>query len=53
MDCYTSLAGGYDSLTEDVQYEKRAAFLQKLLAKSTIPVLRHRYHDVPFGGGRL
>ena len=38
MNCYTSLAGGYDSLTEDVQYEKRAAFLQKLLAKSTIPV---------------
>lgn len=41
MDCYTSLAGGYDSLTEDVQYEKRAAFLQKLLAKSTTRSIRY------------
>ena len=51
MDCYTSLAGGYDSLTEDVQYEKRAAFLQKLLAKSTIPV--HTVLDLACGTGSL
>ena len=51
MDCYTSLAGGYDSLTEDVQYEKRAAFLQKLLAKSTIPV--HTVLDLACGTGTM
>lgn len=51
MNCYTSLAGGYDSLTEDVQYEKRAAFLQKLLAKSTIPV--HTVLDLACGTGTM
>ena len=51
MNCYTSLAGGYDSLTEDVQYEKRAASLQKLLAKSTIPV--HTVLDLACGTGTM
>ena len=51
MNCYTSLAGGYNSLTEDVQYEKRAAFLQKLLAKSTIPV--HTVLDLACGTGTM
>lgn len=38
MSCYESLAVSYDSLTGDVEYEKRAAFLQKLMRKSKIPV---------------
>lgn len=38
MNCYENLAASYDFLTGDVEYEKRAAFLQKLLQKSKIPV---------------
>ena len=51
--CYSSsgIDSLYDSLTEDVQYEKRAAFLQKLLAKSTIPV--HTVLDLACGTGTM
>ena len=38
MNCYENLAMSYDLLTGDVEYEKRAAFLQKLMGKSKIPV---------------
>lgn len=39
MMCYDALAHAYDALTGDVQYEKRAAFLCKLIrAESRIPV---------------
>ena len=31
MNAYETLAGAYDALTEDVAYEKRADFLEKLL----------------------
>ena len=38
MSCYEALAGSYDALTTDVDYEKRADFLEKLLRRSAIPV---------------
>lgn len=38
MSSYHTLAASYDQLTEDVQYEKRADFLEKLLRRSKIPV---------------
>ena len=31
MSCYEGLAASYDCLTEDVGYERQAAFLQKLI----------------------
>ena len=38
MSCYEALASSYDALTEDVGYEKRADFLEKLFRRSRIPV---------------
>ena len=38
MSCYEALAGSYDALTTDVDYEKRGDFLEKLLRRSSIPV---------------
>ena len=38
MSCYEALASSYDALTEDVGYEKRADFLEKLFCRSRIPV---------------
>ena len=38
MNCYEQLARSYDALTGDVAYEKRAAFLEKLMKRSRIPV---------------
>lgn len=38
MNSYEALAGAYDALTEDVQYRRRAVFLEKLFQKSRIPV---------------
>ncbi|NLU23185.1 MAG: class I SAM-dependent methyltransferase [Clostridiales bacterium] len=38
MSCYATLASSYDQLTEDVQYEKRADFLEKLFRRSRIGV---------------
>lgn len=54
MNAYQGLAGAYDSLTGDVAYEKRADYMEKLFARSRIPVhtvldrscLRHRHHDL-------
>ena len=37
MSCYEALASSYDALTEDVGYEKRADFLEKLFRRSRIP----------------
>ena len=33
MNCYDALAGTYDALTGDVEYEKRADYLEKLFAE--------------------
>ena len=38
MNAYHTLAEAYDALTQDVGYEKRANFLEKLFRKSRIPV---------------
>ena len=38
MSSYQALAGCYDALTEDVAYEKRADFIEKLLRRSRVPV---------------
>ena len=38
MSAYETLAGVYDRLTEDVGYERRADYLEKLFKKSRIPV---------------
>ena len=49
--CYEDLAGAYDSLTGDVEYAKRAGFLQKLMKKSRIPV--HTVLDLACGTGTM
>ena len=51
MSCYEELAASYDSLTEDVEYRKRADFLLKLLGKSRIPV--HTVLDLACGTGTM
>ena len=38
MSAYETLALSYDALTEDVEYQKRADYLEKLFRKSRIPV---------------
>ena len=51
MSCYEGLASSYDCLTEDVAYERRAVFLQKLMGKSRIPV--HTVLDLACGTGTM
>ena len=38
MDCYEALAASYEELTEDVEYEKRADFVEKLFLRAKRPV---------------
>lgn len=38
MSAYEGLAAAYDAFTGDVEYEKRADYLEKLFARSQIPV---------------
>ncbi len=38
MDSYESLAFSYDALTQDVGYEKRADFIEKLFTRAKMPV---------------
>lgn len=38
MDSYEALAASYDELTEDVAYEKRADFVEKLFLRAKRPV---------------
>ena len=52
MSCYEGLAASYDCLTEDVGYERRAAFLQKLIERqSRVPV--HTVLDLACGTGTM
>ena len=51
MSCYDALAANYDALTGDVEYEKRADFLEKLFAHSRIPV--HTVLDLACGTGTM
>ena len=38
MESYEALAASYDELTEDVAYEKRADFVEKLFLRAKRPV---------------
>ena len=49
MESYSALAASYDELTQDVGYEKRAAFVEKLFLRSHIPV--HTVLDLACGTG--
>lgn len=51
MSAYEALAGVYDALTEDVGYERRADYLEKLFQKSRIPV--HTVLDLACGTGGM
>ena len=51
MSAYDALAASYDALTEDVQYEKRADFIEKLFRRSRIPV--HTVLDLACGTGAM
>lgn len=51
MKDYAALAAGYDGLMADGAHEKRAAFLEKLFQKSTIPV--HTVLDLACGTGTI
>ena len=51
MSAYEALAGVYDALTEDVGYERRADYLEKLFKRSQIPV--HTILDLACGTGEM
>lgn len=51
MSAYEALAGVYDRLTGDVQYGRRADYLEKLFRKSRIPV--HTVLDLACGTGTM
>ena len=51
MESYSALAASYDELTQDVGYEKRAAFVEKLFLRSHIPV--HTVLDLACGTGTM
>ena len=38
MESYRDLARSYDALTQDVGYEKRADFIEKLFRRAKMPV---------------
>ena len=50
-DTYSTLAGAYDALTQDVGYKKRADYLEKLFQRSKIPV--HTVLDLACGTGTM
>ena len=51
MESYESLAFSYDALTQDVGYEKRADFIEKLFARAKIDV--HTVLDLACGTGTM
>jgi len=51
MSAYEALAGAYDSLTQDVQYQKRADFLERLFARCKQPI--HTVLDLACGTGTM
>ncbi len=50
-EAYGALAGVYDALTEDVGYQRRADYLEKLFRRSRIPV--HTVLDLACGTGEM
>lgn len=51
MSAYGALASVYDRLTDDVGYERRADYIEKLFKKSRIPV--HTVLDLACGTGTM
>jgi len=51
MSAYEALAGVYDGLTEDVDYVRRADYIERLFQKSRIPV--HTVLDLACGTGTM
>ena len=51
MSAYEALAGVYDQRTEDVAYQRRADYIEKLFARSRIPV--HTVLDLACGTGTM
>lgn len=51
MESYESLAFSYDALTQDVGYEKRADFIEKLFSRAKIGV--HTVLDLACGTGTM
>ena len=51
MSAYETLAGAYDALTQDVGYEKRADFLEKLMRRNKPDV--HTVLDLACGTGTM
>ena len=51
MSCYEALAGAYDALTEDVEYRRRADYLERRFRESRIPV--RTVLDLACGTGTL
>jgi len=51
VNAYDALAGSYDGLMADGAYRRRAAFLERRLGKSTIPV--HTVLDLACGTGTI
>ena len=51
MSSYEALAASYDGLMADASYCRRAAFLDRLLKKSVIPV--HSVLDLACGTGTI
>jgi len=51
MDSYESLAFSYDELTQDVEYEKRADFVEKLFSRAKRKV--HTVLDLACGTGTM
>ena len=51
MSAYEALARVYDALTEDVDFERRADYLEKLFKRSQIPV--HTVLDLACGTGEM
>ncbi|MDE7219907.1 MAG: class I SAM-dependent methyltransferase [Oscillospiraceae bacterium] len=51
MSAYEALAGVYDALTEDVDYARRADYLEKLFRRSRIPI--HTVLDLACGTGEM
>ena len=51
MSSYERLAASYDELTEDVDYQRRADFLERLFQRACLPV--HTVLDLACGTGTM
>ena len=51
MSSYERLAASYDELTEDVDYQRRADFFERLFQRARLPV--HTVLDLACGTGTM